>query len=119
MNEELKRVIERYRERNSNQSEYQDSIVYSEDVDAGILAEAYLAEHPADDDEPLSQEWLSSVSRGVFGKVAFVSYELLDDASVWRMLGDDRGWYLFTSVKTRGDVRRLCRALGIELKGKP
>lgn len=80
------------------------------------VTQAYLAEHSADDDEPLTDEWLVSagftddenenLSLGPMELFLFSGgYELLIDHS--------SGEYRF---RTRGDVRRLCRALGIILE---
>ena len=77
------------------------------------VTQAYLAEHEADDDEIVTDEWLQSVgftddentnlSLGPMELFLFSGgNELLIDHS--------SGEY---ELKTRGDVRRLCRALGI------
>ena len=65
-----------------------------EDITA--LAQAFLAEHPEDDDELVTVAWLEEIG-----------LNLLDSKY---LLG--RTYY-----KTRGDVRRLCKALEIEMKG--
>ena len=83
------------------------------------VSQAYLAEHPADDDEPVTEEWLLSVG-------------FVHDAThvVLRNWGPQRNgniqaypngkWWLngtaMIQMKTRGQVRRLCAALGIGLK---
>ncbi len=81
------------------------------------LAQAYLAEHPADDEEPITEAWLRSVG--------FDDEHRLD----WKNLVikfcvpiRDNFWDFYLNStqikppKTRGDVRRLCKALGVELK---
>jgi hypothetical protein len=102
---------------------------------AEYLANAYLAEHPADDDEPITADWLRSVGAKevdlswrndqfsthlpayVFGNGRF---------GVW---GHEAAWSMYllnadgfdgqeehvTAVRTRGQLRRLCAALGITL----
>lgn len=85
------------------------------------LAVAYLAEHPADDDEPLTDESLRAIG-----------FELDKDAPSWAVvIGKKPHRVRITfagqpclrieemEIKvnpTRGDIRLLCRALGIELK---
>ena len=88
------------------------------------LETVYDAEHPADDGEPVTKDWLGSVGFALSFDKPFTS------------LGD--GFYLVVTAfgraaiekrdslsrlrevrlrdcKTRGDVRRLCKALGVEL----
>lgn len=68
-----------------------------------MLAKAYLAEHPVDDDEPVTNEWLWSLP--------------LYRKAIWRWTNN----FVFdvsgqsAPCKTRGDVRRLLAALGIEV----
>lgn len=93
-------------------------------TDSEKLARAYLAEHPADGGEPITEEWLQSVGfeprKGskfhfVYDAAPYMTIMwdyredelMIGHAQTWKRLGDNR---------TRGDVRRLCRALGIELK---
>jgi hypothetical protein len=86
------------------------------------LAKAYLQEHPSDDEEPVSSEWLDEYFKP------------------WRARSQ-RGWELIATciiretncgfspvfshtgqgscgaiLKTRRDVRRLCKVLGIEIR---
>lgn len=106
-------------------------------VDLGVLAEAYLAEHPADDEELATDDWLRSVGghEGVApaGNRYFDFAEPRDEGELSTFLrlhapadcggecmpdlfdgshgvGITRKW-----PKTRGDVRRLAAALGIKL----
>lgn len=82
--------------------------------DHAILADAYLAEHPADESLDVDEDWLVQIG-------------FQPDASGALWIGDyrlcwfGRGFFGFDGVevesKTRGDVRRLCRALGVEVKG--
>lgn len=61
--------------------------------DLTTLAQAYLDEHPSDDDELVTVAWLEETGLNLLGSPRSGS----------------------TLSKTRGDVRRLCKALGIEL----
>lgn len=96
------------------------------------LACAYLAEHPADDDELIDAEWLRSVGFVEVGD-KFKRLRIEIDGPTWRSAElihfrlTDPYWRLdgctenpFSScemrVATRGDVRRLAKALGIDLK---
>ena len=98
-----------------------------DDLDALLyLAHNDLAEHPADDDEPVTVEWLDAL---------FTRSCKTHSHPNWRASGESRHGFRFVfhdsvlhvgvifngttgiaTCKTRGDVRRLCRALGIELK---
>ena len=69
------------------------------------VAEAYLSEHLADDDEPLQNEWLYSV-------IPYGSPVLRWDDRCIRFEFEIRGHNVQCS--TRGDVRRLLRGLAIE-----
>jgi hypothetical protein len=89
--------------------------------DEESLAKAYLAEHPVDDEELVTEEWLRSVGfkeeANEFGSLSIGPDSML----VWETFTDAppeffiRTWEL-RHVKTRGAVRLLCKALGIELK---
>ena len=85
------------------------------------MAKNYLAEHPADDDELVTDEWLRSVGfkeeenelRSLsIGHDSIVCWDAYDDAlpTFWV-----RAWEL-QHIQTRGQVRNLCKALGINLK---
>lgn len=85
--------------------------------DRGILARAYLAEHPADDGEAVTAEWLEVV--GLSDAIELpeqFGIQFYPDgyAGLWYYYGPGKD--LRIECKTRGDVRRLCKALGIELK---
>ena len=104
-------------------------------VCAELISNGTIYEHPADDEEPISEEWLHWVG----GNYKYDADDEIEDCSFigW---STNRGIQIGPSValyvddwnlmldgtavpgvhlKTRGDVRRLCRALGIELKEKP
>lgn len=89
--------------------------------DMAAVVTAYLAEHPADDAEPVTEAWLRAVE-----------WEQIRDGPHWwlralPMLRWDRrenelmigsnsvGWHLVSRPTTCGDVRRLASALGIRL----
>jgi hypothetical protein len=94
--------------------------------DIFILAESYLAEHPADDCEPITEEWLRSVgfSDGATGESLWLRCK---DSQLGHLRHTAMALDLITGnwtanglgckeCKTRGDVRRLAAALGIALK---
>ena len=81
--------------------------------DCAAVARAWLSEHPADDDEAITEGWLLAngwhKGRDLFlwfdgvrvsfnGNEAFISNELAEH------------------IRTKGDVRRLCSSLGNPLK---
>lgn len=89
--------------------------------------DAYLAEHPADDDEPISFEWLEAgesewetMSSGDHGyyrlhELSYAIYQLdyaMSSNEVWVMFTHRRDFErLATGIKTRGQLRRLIAAL--------
>lgn len=83
---------------------------------------AYMDEHPVDDDEPITIDWAEIVATehdGVvfeFGDccVQHLAYHLGEDR--WAFADHLRMVPLRSYPKTRGDLRRLCAALNIELK---
>ena len=77
------------------------------------LAEAYLAEHPADDDEPATDDWQMSI--GLSEDRVMVEWDGLCGAVITWIDGIDLS---STKVEwnTRRDVRRLLAALGIEMR---
>lgn len=84
--------------------------------DCGKLARAYLAEHPADDGEPVTVEWLAECGferNARYFTLPNYSGNLFD-VVLWAD-GFNVRWDGHTNCKTRGEVRRLCAALGIQL----
>lgn len=88
-------------------------------IDHVTLAEAWLAEHLADDDEAVTKEWLLSigfveVSLGLSLDTGYVPvlYQNNRNAKLWSI-----GHFAckLECYKTNGDVRRLLAALGIEV----
>jgi hypothetical protein len=73
---------------------------------------------PKDDGEPVTQEWFDTL--GEYNPRSFRRSiglcEMYHFASGEQCLIDHIGEY---RLKTRGDVRRLCAALGIDLKEQP
>lgn len=55
-NDELKRIMEVYR---TGDHDYHRRDIANEH--AGILADAFLEEHPPDEDEPITPEWLNGL----------------------------------------------------------
>ena len=88
-------------------------------ADALIVADAVLAEHPADDGEPVTEAWLRAAG--------FTVNPLRDRLEV----GPAQWWHFancvlgidhhtgFWTLPTRGHVRRLCAALGIPITETP
>jgi len=112
--------------------------------DTAAVANAYLAEHPSDDDEPATPEWLRSVGFLPDGDVdkpdaplAIGLYYGRTDDEIENGIGAGRhllldhagdamveeydeggtvvGCVEMPSLPTRGHVRRLCAALGVSL----
>ena len=115
MNDKLKAAAERLRVLFESGCEVRS--VYGEDYehdysdDITRIAIQYLAEHPADDDEPIGEWWYATLSD---------SFKLLEvkwsPAELWIEFA---GWALTVkSNPTKGDVRRLCAALGVTLEAK-
>lgn len=89
------------------------------------LAVAYLAEHPADDDEPVTEEWFRrEIGQGSLvcdDEYFAITFRILKQQSgtertVWfeAIDVDDQRSLLVREFSTRGQVRLLCKALGIE-----
>jgi hypothetical protein len=77
------------------------------------VVRAYLAEHPADDDEPATCSWWESVSGG---KVWCDSIAITGGGAggpVYTLWINDKP---FIANPTRGQVRIVCRARGIALR---
>jgi hypothetical protein len=98
-------------------------------LDYDLIVSLYLAEHPADDAEPVTEEWLSSVvGRGATVRIGggfTVSFYLSSPPDITyengvpaHGYGYESGCTDLPSCPTRGDVRRLCYALGVPLKSQ-
>lgn len=100
-----------------------------------FVARAHVAEHSADDGQLLTEAWLISagfVKRGLYALARTIEtatctfvlscadYENLPCCwEMWNEFDDNtepEGSCLPCQPKTRGEVRRLCEALGIELR---
>jgi hypothetical protein len=83
-------------------------------ADERAVIAAYLAEHPADEDEAISTpaaiDWLDSLSR-VGGDLSMITVRACDDG-MHLVSGD----WVSPHVATKGDVRRLAAVLGIDLQ---
>lgn len=99
------------------------------------VLQAYLDEHPADDDEPVTREWLLAAGGtlgragrlGAFDWAAFRSprndqfwFEAIAESRSVYQCHESRGSKvsvpLIATVTTRREFRALCRALGVVLK---
>ena len=83
------------------------------------IGTAYLAEHPADSDEPIDEAWLRAVgfeSWTEFSKADLAIDDCVRWAAEYRVISLIDAGRDLPHLKTRGSVRLLCRALGIELK---
>lgn len=86
------------------------------------VLDAYLREHPADDAEPVKNSWLDhhfDYECGLGWSVGkmFVRHDAMSREWIVYARDHEYGQSIELAVIfTRGDVRRLCRALGIELK---
>ena len=94
--------------------------------DCEILADAYLAEHPADDVEAIDEAWLRSVS--FMQEQGFYFFRTAAEGLgrvKWLKVAPNGIAYVqcdvfamqLNDVKTRGELRALLRALKIEMKG--
>lgn len=90
---------------------------------AVVLAVAYLKEHPDDGADPVTDEFMDSISRVILGH----GYKLTNMLSIFNSRD---GYQLYftggkgdmnpkpiASLKTRGDVRRVFAMLGMKAKG--
>lgn len=99
-----------------------------DDVEASMLARAWLAER---DETPVDETWLRSVGfvtcyndwwiQSPTHESIRVCYCFKSIPVQWAIVRDDYETPQFELplLKTRGDVRRLCSALGIKLESRP
>lgn len=86
--------------------------------DSHTLAEAYLAEHPADDDEPIDDAFAKAVGQcrfpnGLTVELIYLEYQSTNE-SEWVVVAEDwegESVLLIKDAKTKGQVRRLIVAL--------
>lgn len=112
---ELREAAERLRATGDTPNDLSVAAIY----DRAILAKAWLAEHPADDDEAVTEEWLRSVGaedldEGIFRFTSKRGIEVF----IWlpsRTVNFGDAEYR-TPLKTRGEMRCLAKLLNIPLK---
>jgi hypothetical protein len=80
------------------------------------LAAAYLAEHPADENEWITDDWLRSVGfegddLTIASDYSTLEVFVFDDGPKWWLNNQE----FFPAPFTRGETRRLWRALGVQL----
>lgn len=120
MTQEIRAAAERLRRLEAG--EHQDA-VYGDfanafrRLDTQTLADAFLAEHPADDDEPDTEEWLRGVGftdcKNDGLRLSILARYPNLGMPFWEVCGTV---IRLAQPKTRGQLRRLCAALGISLK---
>lgn len=115
MNDELKAAAERLRADAYADWDYMDGIYASDKQleDRRLIAKAYLAEHPADNDEPITDSWLRKIGFQDM-ETGLESQDHVVIVNAWGM--DFTVCNGKPKPETRGDVRRLAKALGLELK---
>ncbi len=137
MTAEIEVAAARLRDHESGGDPYPFDCGAMQSGDERALAHAYLAEHPADEHEPLDDAFVRSNTHtlptdgdGPFwhwlesGKPYHTVHVFLlcSEFGRWSACvsmpadADCIPWKEICELKTRGDVRRLCAALGIELK---
>lgn len=114
--------LERFRKGNVSMSdEAGKQIAYYVDQFLNLI----IADHPADDDEPITAEWLESVGFVYHDLGSDSPYEWYQHPSRLILWDFNEEYWICNQLdqgsvrmdfKTRGQVRLLCRALGIELK---
>jgi len=124
---ELRAAAERLRTNADAEYAKMSPLLYFADCET--LANGYLAEHPADDGEPVAgdTEWMKAAigwipvdggRDGYIGRDKIIFCKGSENIySAWLQVSQH--YYdmrRIVRVYTRGDVRRLCRALGITLK---
>lgn len=90
---------------------------YRHDLECLLTLRRHLAEHPADSELAIDEAWLRSVGGYSNGSYWYFPGESDSSVDLVKWAG---GWNFRIhdghNCKTRGDVRRLAAALGIELK---
>ena len=126
MSDELKAARERKHRWDADDDAAYDAPGTDEENDMFMFGDAHLAEHPADEDEPITCEWLSMLTTRqqdahltgrfiwVIAAGRFCAFIVTFEPQGRQFLFQANGQALIV-VKTRGDVRRLTTALGIDL----
>jgi hypothetical protein len=95
--------------------------LFLEEKAANALGRAWLAEHPADDGEAIDAGWLEAVGVRMYANdsvvIGYVRHPELDLCVEFFHDGRVQVNGGIVLATTRGAVRRLCAALGVELKG--
>ena len=112
MNEEVRVATNRLRK------QYGYGLDWLRDGDRKLAADAYLAEHPADDDKAATVEWIESVGfvqthSFAWRLVANEKFSFHHDANITQF-SVEGVWHV--KDPTRGDIRGVCRAMRIELR---
>lgn len=118
--ERLKSYLLALESGDTSQNPYLDGETHDILQDAGKVAEAYLATVRADDEVPLDRDWLLSIGFEQTAGSTHLTYsetiEVTENLRQW-WVGD---WLQRLPQplvpKTRGGLRRLCEALGVEVK---
>jgi hypothetical protein len=97
-------------------------------LSALAVACQYQADHPADDDEPVTEEWLRAVGFVTHRQGVAIDMGLRSRGGPWLYFAccpglvnpdwmfDDGRLLAAPDLNTRGHVRRLCEALGVPLR---
>jgi len=90
-------------------------------TDSALLAKHYLAQHDAEDDLPVSEEWLRSIGfdetlrMELQGRWELLAY--IHDEWCLYIENSPNDYYGLSEPKTRRAVKQLLQALGITTKG--
>lgn len=128
MSKELREKADRFAKSHEIVSALCPITGYDAMADAAEICRAYVAERPADDDEPLEKSWLFSVGgeKDYYEHPDKVHFSRHDALAIGFWSADD-GWKamlihhenaascIVRGLKTRGEFRRLCAVLGIRL----
>jgi hypothetical protein len=120
---ELRQAAERLREMAGTWVDLEEGSVACV-TDMWVLAQAYLAEHLPDDDEPITDDWVKSIFGQAWKDIdAFWTVYASKKQGVALGAEDLHDSEISASfqlelprIKTRGQLRLLCRALGVEIK---
>lgn len=107
MNDDVRAAAERLRKNRYNDNSIYEGIDHTKerDIDRKILADAYLALHPADDDEPVTEDWV--IESGLS------DIDLVDEMKRFLDSGERTEGKVRPCFTTRGQVRRLLAAMGV------
>lgn len=111
--------VERLRDHLSGGDPYPFDAGVMQAGDNETLASAYLAEHPADEHEPVDEAWLRSLLPTASGDHFYFHRDKLTVyISGWQGIRFMVGCSQYSNslqLESRGQLRLLCRALQIEL----